>query len=59
VSQTDWTGPGLNAENWREIVRSKVEAMPFDAALEDVRPFLASSEEIELLYKGNLLHLLQ
>jgi hypothetical protein len=59
LSQTAWTGPGLNAENWREIVRSKVEAMSFDAALEDVRPFLASGQEIELLSKGNLLRLLQ
>jgi hypothetical protein len=59
LSQTAWTGPRLDAGNWREIVRSKVEAMSFEAALEDVRPFLASSEEIELLSKGYLLRLLQ
>jgi hypothetical protein len=59
LTQMAWTGPSLNAENWREIVRSKLQAMPFDAALEDVRPFLASDPEMELLSKSNLLRLLR
>lgn len=58
LNQTAWTGPTVNADNWRWIVRSKIEAMSFEQALDDVRPFLDPREEIGLFTKNNLLRLL-
>jgi hypothetical protein len=58
LQQTGWTGSTVYADNWREIVRAKIEAMSFDQALDDVRPFLGSREDIGLLTKENLMHLL-
>ena len=59
LKQTAWTGPTASDDNWRKIVRSKVEAMAFEQALDDVRPFLEPSEEIGLFTKDNLLRLLK
>jgi predicted nucleotidyltransferase component of viral defense system len=59
LTQTAWTGPTISAENWREIVHSKIEAMSFEQALDDVRPFLGSNEDMSLLTKENLMHLLK
>lgn len=59
LHQTAWTGPTVQADNWREIIRLKVEAMSFEQALDDVRPFLGSSEDIGLLTKNNLMGLLR
>ncbi len=59
LRQTIWDGPNLAPENWREIVRSKVDNVSFVQALDDVIPFLGSSEEIGLLTQENLLRLLE
>ena len=59
LNQTAWTGPRLNPDNWREIVRSRIEAMSFEQALEDVRPFLEPTEDVGLLTKNNLMSLLK
>jgi len=59
LSQTAWTGPALTLENWREIVHSKIESVSFEQALDDVRPFLSSPEDLALLRKDNLLRLLR
>jgi predicted nucleotidyltransferase component of viral defense system len=59
LAQTGWTHPTLTDENWREIVREKIESISWKQALEDVRPFLASQQEIELLTKENLIRLLK
>ncbi len=59
LEQTEWGGPTLTVENWREMVRSRIEAVAFEDALEDVRPFLGSREDIGLVTKNNLLSLLK
>lgn len=59
LKQTDWSGKILTTENWRGIVRSKIESISWEQALADVQPFLASQQEIELVKKENLLRLLQ
>ncbi len=58
LSQTNWGGPNLTLKNWREVVHLKIKKASFEQALEDVRPFLGSSEDIGLLTKNNLLSLL-
>ena len=59
LNQTAWMGPIVNAENWREIVCAKIKAISFEQALDDVQPFLGSNEDIRLLTKENLMHLLK
>ncbi|MCX6056956.1 MAG: nucleotidyl transferase AbiEii/AbiGii toxin family protein [Chloroflexi bacterium] len=59
LNQTEWAGPTLTVENWREIIHSKVESISFEQALDDVRPFLGVSEDIGLMTKHNLLSLLK
>jgi hypothetical protein len=59
LEQTEWGGFTLTVENWREMVRSRIEAIAFEDALEDVRPFLGSREDIGLVTKDNLLSLLK
>jgi hypothetical protein len=59
LEQTEWGGPALTVQNWREMVRSRIEAVAFEDALEDVRPFLGSLEDIGLVTKNNLLSLLK
>jgi len=59
LAQTEWVGPSLTFENWREVVHSKIETVSFEQALDDVRPFLGSSEDIGLLTQNNLLSLLK
>lgn len=59
LEQTEWGGSTLTAENWREMVRSRIEVVAFEDALEDVRPFLGSQEDIGLVTKNNLLSLLK
>lgn len=59
LEQTEWGGPALTVQNWREMVRSRIETIAFEDALEDVRPFLGSQEDIGLVTKNNLLSLLK
>ena len=59
LNQTAWPGPAIHAENWREIVRAKIESMSFEQALEDVRPFLGPAEDTGLLTRESLLSLLK
>lgn len=58
LAQTDWNGPHLTLENWREVVRKKINSVSFELALQDVRPFLLPDEETKLFSRENLLHLL-
>jgi hypothetical protein len=59
LTQTGWTGPTVHTKNWREILRSKIEAMSFEQAWNDVRPFLEPHEDSSLLNKDNLVRLLK
>ena len=59
LKQTNWTGGPLSSNNWREVVRKKIESTSWEQAVDDVRPFIASADELGLLKKGNLLNLLE
>ena len=59
LAQTDWTGPTLNTENWRELIRTQIESVSWEQVLDDVRPFLAAQQEAKLLTKSNLTRLLE
>lgn len=59
LRQTSWTGEPLSSNNWHEVVRRKIESTPWEQAVDDVRPFIASLDELGLLTKENLLNLLK
>ncbi|MDK1117439.1 MAG: nucleotidyl transferase AbiEii/AbiGii toxin family protein [Anaerolineae bacterium] len=59
LTQTGWDGPDLTIENWQGIIQNRLEMISWDKALDDVRPFLESRQEAELLTEENVLRLLQ
>jgi hypothetical protein len=58
LAQTNWNGPSLTADNWREVVFARLESVAWEQAIDDVRPFLSSSEDLALLTRENVLQLL-
>ncbi len=56
--QTDWNGPALTTDNWRQMVFARLESITWERAIDDVRPFLAVTEELSLLTRENILQLL-
>ena len=58
LDQTQGTGK-LKARRWRELVRSRIADLDFQAILADVRPFLERSEDSAILTKENLIALLE
>jgi len=59
LAQTGWSGPGLTLENWRGVVRTRIESISFERAAMDVQPFLESDEDMKLVSRENLLRLLK
>lgn len=59
LQQTNWDGLGLTKENWREVVRSKIDVASFEQVLDDVKPFLDPSEDLGIITKNNLMRLLE
>jgi hypothetical protein len=59
LSQTVWQGPTVTKENWRALLRERVEMLDWTKARADVAPFLELAEELDLLTKENLLGILE
>jgi hypothetical protein len=57
LAQTNWKSPALTVDNWREVIYSRLESLALEQAVEDVRPFLAATEELSLMTRENILHL--
>ena len=49
LRQTGWTGPLLTAESWRSQVRERLVRVDWERIVADVRPFLESPAEVDLL----------
>jgi Nucleotidyl transferase AbiEii toxin, Type IV TA system len=58
LAQTNWNGPDLKVDNWRQVVYARLENITWEQALEDVRPFLAATEDLAMLTLENILQLL-
>jgi hypothetical protein len=58
LQQTGWSGALLTPETWREAVRERLHAVPWDQAVVDVGPFLESGADAALLTPDDLLRLL-
>jgi predicted nucleotidyltransferase component of viral defense system len=58
LEQTGWKGPILTAATWREQVRQRMEALDWEKARADVRPFLERERDLDLVTKQVLGRLL-
>lgn len=58
LEQTGWTGPPLTAENWQAAVRGRIQGADWERIVADVRPFLESPDDVNLLSQENLFLLL-
>ena len=58
LRQTDWRGTELTARSWTEPVAERLEALNWERAVPDVRPFLERQDDIDLVTRDNALRLL-
>ncbi len=58
LRQTDWEGGELTPRSWTEPVAERLEALNWERALADVRPFLQEQADIDLITRANALRLL-
>ncbi len=59
LRQTGWKGPILTEDNWRSQVRRRVSALDWRRARADVRPFLETARDLDLVTRETLDGLLQ
>jgi len=58
LQQTGWVGSQPTADNWRDLVRDRLQTAAWDQVVADVRPFLELSANLDLLTYDNLLRVL-
>ena len=58
LRQSGWDGEEMAPDSWRHRVRDRLDALDWERAAADVRPFLERQEDVELVTKANALGLL-
>ena len=58
LQQTGWQGDPLDAQNWRQLLRLRLEALNWQSVSNDVRPFLEAGFNTDLFTQENLFRLL-
>ncbi len=58
LQQTGWAGSQPTEDNWRGLVRDRLQTAAWDQVVADVRPFLEPSVNLDLLTHDNLLRVL-
>ena len=58
LEQSHWIGEVLTEQTWRGVVSSRLQALDWERALADVRPFLEREEDVEWLAIENAVQLL-
>lgn len=58
LRQTGWAGEAITPDNWRPVVRERVQALDWGRVLSDLRPFVEPRADIGLLTRDNLLSVL-
>lgn len=58
LKQTRWIAEYPTEQTWRRIVSRRVEQLPWDRVVADVRPFVESGDDVDLLSRDNVLRLL-
>jgi predicted nucleotidyltransferase component of viral defense system len=59
LQQTGWDLEPLTRDNWRRIVRDRLEAVDWEQVVADVRPFLEPAADPGMLQLENLMRVLQ
>jgi predicted nucleotidyltransferase component of viral defense system len=59
LRQTKWKGAPLTATTWRRATRARLASAAWDRVVDDVRPFLEPSADLNLLTRENLMRLLE
>lgn len=54
LAQTGWSRSPLTLSDWREAVRERLEGLDWERTVSDVRPFLESSADVDLLTAESL-----
>ncbi|MCP4547302.1 MAG: nucleotidyl transferase AbiEii/AbiGii toxin family protein, partial [bacterium] len=58
LRQSGWEGSPLTEANWRQRIRERLLELDWPRAVTDLRPFLESPEELDLLTLQNALRVL-
>ena len=59
LKQTKWKGPEITQSNWRSLIARRIDDVDWKRAVDDVRPFIERSLDLDLLTKENVLKLLK
>lgn len=59
LQQTGWQGAHLAGDNWREVVRERLQALDWRQVTNDVRPFLEPGADPGLLTRENVIRVLE
>jgi len=59
LTQTGWTGPALDVSTWRTAVAARLQNADWSQAAADVRPFLESAADTDLLTFETIASVLQ
>jgi predicted nucleotidyltransferase component of viral defense system len=54
LEQTGWASGPVTADNWRALVRDRLQTLAWDHVVADVRPFLEPSTDVGLLTLDNV-----
>ena len=58
LQQTGWSEKPLTERNWRMVIRQYLNTIDWTTAINDLRPFLEPSENIDLVTRDNIFELL-
>jgi len=58
LHQTGWDGEALTEDNWRQIIRWRLQTVPWEQVFADVRPLVESSADPHILTPENLTRVL-
>ncbi|MGB7295959.1 MAG: nucleotidyl transferase AbiEii/AbiGii toxin family protein [Candidatus Aminicenantales bacterium] len=59
LRQTGWTGPEITRQNWTHVLERKLESIDWARVVKDVEPFIERTQDLKMLTKKNVLHLLR
>lgn len=59
LRQTGWTGPEITRQNWTQVLEEKLESIDWSRVIDDVEPFIERAQDLKMLTKENILHLLK
>jgi len=59
LRQTGWSGKPLSEDNWRAVLRKRLQVISWERVGDDVRPFLEQGADSGLLVRENMMSLLR